>query len=81
MIVNPQTMTPEAASISLDAALDVVEALPDEQQGTLLKIIMNRLAERSRQAMISRVHQAKLDYQQGDAVRGNAAEIIKALSK
>lgn len=77
----PQTAIPDTALMTLDAALEVVEALPDEQQGTLLKIITNRLAERSRQAMISRVEQAKLDYQRGDVVRGTAAEIIKALTK
>ena len=78
---TPQTAIPDTALMTLDAALEVVEALPDEQQGTLLKIITNRLAERSRQAMISRVEQAKLDYQRGDVVRGTAAEIIKALIK
>ena len=78
---TPQTAIPDTALMTLDAALEVVEALPDDQQGTLLKIITNRLAERSRQAMISRVEQAKLDYQRGDVVRGTAAEIIKALIK
>ena len=77
----PQTATPETTLMTLDAALGAVESLSDEQQETLLEIIKNRRSERSRQALISRVNQAKLDYQHGDVVRGNAAEIIRALKK
>ena len=77
----PQTLTPDVSLVTLDAALDVVEALSDDQQEALLTIIKNRLSERHREALISRVNQAKLDYQNGDVVRGDAAEIMQALTK
>ena len=56
--------------------LDSIEALPEEQQESLMELIQRRLAERRRQALIKCVQAARKEFKSGKLRAASPAEIM-----
>jgi hypothetical protein len=61
--------------------LEFIEHFNIEQQETLLEIVQHRLRERKREALIERVTASRAEFERGEVIRGNAADIMKAISE
>ena len=57
--------------------IDSIEALPDEQQESLLELVQRRLAERRRQALIKSVQEARKEFKSGKLRPASPAEIMR----
>jgi hypothetical protein len=68
-------------TVTFEYALDVLKALPEEEQDKLLEVWQQRRLEAKRQAFVLGVEEAEKDYSKGRVIRGNAAEIMKALKQ
>ena len=68
-------------TVTFDQALDIIEALPEQQQDSLLEILHKRRLEKRREAFIREVKESEHQYATGQVVRGNSAAIMEALLK
>lgn len=68
-------------TVTFDQALDIFEALPEQQQDSLLELLQKRRLEKRREAFIREVEESENQYATGQVVRGNAATIMEALLK
>jgi hypothetical protein len=50
---------------SYGQVVDSIEALPDEQQESLLILLQQRLAERHREALVKSVQEARKEFKSG----------------
>ena len=57
--------------------VDSIEALPDDQQESLLELIQRRLAERRREALVKSVHEARKEFKAGKIRPATPAEIMR----
>ncbi|HEY3762175.1 MAG TPA: hypothetical protein VGN23_10560 [Verrucomicrobiae bacterium] len=57
--------------------LDSIEALPEDQQESLVGIISKRLAERRRAGLIKSVHSARKEFKSGKLHPASPAEIMR----
>ncbi len=57
--------------------LDSIEALPDEQQESLVDIVRKRLAERRRAALVKSVGAARKEFKAGKLRPATAAEVMR----
>lgn len=64
---------------TFQAAIDLVESLPIDQQTMLIEIINNRLKEQRRQELIDGVNLAEQEYAEGNIQRGSAADFMASL--
>ncbi len=64
-------------SVTLQEALDAVEALPDHQHEDLINSIRGRRIERTRELLADNIKEARAEYAKGDVNRGSAEELIK----
>ncbi len=62
---------------SYGQVLDSIEALPDEQQESLVDIVRKRLAERRRAALIKSVGAARKEFKTGKLRPASPAEIMR----
>jgi transcriptional regulator CtsR len=62
---------------SYGQVIDSIEALPDEQQESLLELFQKRLAERRRQALIKSVQEARKEFKAGKLRPTSPAEIMR----
>jgi transcriptional regulator CtsR len=62
---------------SYGQVIDSIEALPDEQQESLLELFQKRLAERRRQALIKSVQEARKEFKAGKLRPASPAEIMR----
>jgi len=62
---------------SYGQVIDSIEALPDEQQESLLELIQKRLAERRREALIKSVQEARKEFKSGKLRPASPAEIMR----
>jgi hypothetical protein len=60
-------------------AIEVVEALPLEEQTMLVEIINNRLKEQRRAELIAEVKIAEAEYAAGNIKRGSVEELMRDL--
>lgn len=67
--------------LTLEQALQVVEALELEEQVTLVNIISKRLNEQRRSELLEEVAEARQDYQQGNVKRGSVADLMSELDE
>jgi hypothetical protein len=75
-------MTPSQTShqtVTLDQALDVAEALPDDQLETLLEILQKRRLERRRAEFVARVKATSQAYRSGTLETTSAAAFLEEL--
>ena len=64
---------------TFDRVLDLVDALSDDEQQALIRIIQQRQIERRRDEIAANVTQAHAEYQQGEVFRGTADEVMAEL--
>jgi hypothetical protein len=57
--------------------IDSIEALPDDQQESLLELVQRRLAERRREALVKSVHAARREFKSGKCRPASPAEIMR----
>ena len=57
--------------------VDSIEALPDDQQESLLELIQRRLAERRREALVKSVHEARKEFKAGKIRPATPVEIMR----
>ena len=60
-----------------DQVLDSIEALPEEQQESLVDIVRKRLAERRRAALVKSVGAARKEFKSGKLCPGTPSEIMR----
>ena len=57
--------------------IDSIEALPEEQQESLLELVRRRLAERRREALAKSVQEARKEFKTGKLRPASPAEIMR----
>jgi dihydroneopterin aldolase len=62
---------------SYGQVVDSIEALPDEQQESLLELLLKRLAERRREALIKSVQEARKEFKAGKIRPASPAKILR----
>lgn len=62
---------------SYGQVVDSIEALPDEQQESLLKLVQHRLAERRREALAKSVQEARKEFKSGKLRPASPAAIMR----
>ncbi len=64
---------------SYGQVLDSIEALPDEQQESLVDIVRKRLAERRRAALVKSVGAARKEFKSGKLRPASSSEIMRKI--
>jgi hypothetical protein len=59
--------------------VDSIEALPDEQQESLMELMQHRLAERRRDALVKSVQEARKEFKSGKLRPATSAEIMRKI--
>ena len=59
--------------------VDSIEALPDEQQESLLELVQRRLAERRRVALAKSVQEARKEFKVGKIRPSTPSEIMRKI--
>ena len=62
---------------SYGQVLDSIEALPEEQQESLLELVQRRLAERRREALAKSVQEARKEFKSGKLRPASPTEIMR----
>jgi len=62
---------------SYGQVLDSIEALPDDQQESLVDIIRKRLAERRRAELVKSVQAARKEFKSGKLRQASPSEIMR----
>lgn len=62
---------------SYGQVVDSIEALPDEQQESLVELVQKRLAERRRKALIKSVQEARNEFKAGKCRPASPAVILR----
>jgi adenylate kinase len=57
--------------------LDSIEALPDEQQESLVELVQKRIAERRRAALVKSLQEARKEFKAGKCRPASPAEIMR----
>jgi hypothetical protein len=70
---------PEAHTARFDEVLEAVEALPEEQQESLIDIVRRRQTERRRDALASSIEEAREELARGEVRRGSVDELLDEL--
>lgn len=64
---------------SYGQVVDSIEALPDEQQESLVELVQRRLAARRREALVESVRQARKEFKSGKCRPASPAEIMRKI--
>ena len=62
---------------SYSQVIDSIEALPEEQQESLLELVQRRLTERRRQALIKSVQEARKEFKSDKLRPASPADIVR----
>ena len=62
---------------SYGQVIDSIEALPEEQQESLLALVQRRLTERRREALAKSVQEARKEFKSGKLRPASPAEIMR----
>ncbi|MEI9961461.1 MAG: hypothetical protein WDM76_10140 [Limisphaerales bacterium] len=57
--------------------VDSIEAMPDEQQQSLVELLQHRLAERRRETLAKSVQEARKEFKSGKLRPASPAEIMR----
>ena len=68
-------------AITFQEALEIVEALPEDQQENLIDIVRRRLIERRREVLAEHIKEAREEYNRGEVRRGTVDELMKELGE
>ena len=66
---------------SFNQVLDLVEAMPDEEQMILFDLINRRRSERRRDEIAANIAIAAKEYERGQVFRGSVDDVIAELMK
>jgi hypothetical protein len=69
----------EAHTARFDEVLEAVEALPEEQQESLIDIVRRRQIERRRDALSLSVEEARKELARSEVRRGSVDELLDEL--
>ena len=72
---------PKHATLTFQEILDIIEALPDEQQASLIDIIRRRLIDYRREKLADRIREARAEYAKGEARSGTVDDLMKEISE
>ena len=72
---------PEPQTVTFQSALETVEALPGHQQDDLIQIIRRRRLEQGRDAIASRITEAKRAHARGEVSRGTVADFMREIDE
>jgi hypothetical protein len=64
---------------SFQQAIETIEALPLDDQITLIDLMQNRLKHQRRQTLLHQVAEAEQDYATGNIKRGTVADLMAEL--
>lgn len=70
---------PSAATFQ--QALEMVEGLPEEQQGDLIEIVRSRQREYRREALAVSIEQARGELARGEVRRGTVDELLAEIDE
>ena len=59
--------------------LDAIDALPEEQQESLMDIVRKRLTERRREALVKAVDEARKEFKAGKLSPATPSEIMRKI--
>jgi len=62
-------------------ALEIVESLPDYQQGDLIDIIRKRRLDRRRDALLENIKEAQAEYERGECRTGTVEDLMREISE
>jgi hypothetical protein len=69
------------ASSRFQEVIEMVEALPPDDQELLVEIIRRRLIQQRRGEIAAEVQEARRAYQQGEVRRGTVARLLRELQE
>ncbi len=72
---------PNPANVTFQQALEIVEGLPEDQQGELIEIVRNRQRELRREALAAGVEGARAELARGDVRRGSVGDLLLELAE
>jgi hypothetical protein len=64
---------------SFQRAIETIEALPIDEQITLIDLMQNRLKHQRRQNLLQQVAEAQQDYATGNVKKGTVADFMAEL--
>jgi hypothetical protein len=59
--------------------VDSIDALPDDQQETLLELVQRRLSERRRENLVKSVHEARKEFKAGKILPAAPKDILRKI--
>ena len=68
-------------AVTLQEALDAVEALPEYLQEDLINIIRRRGLERRRELLADNIREARAEYSKGEVSRGSVDKLMRELAE
>ena len=68
-------------TITFQEALEAVEALPEEQQESLMEVLRRRWTERRREALAHHVVQAREELARGEVRRGGVDDLMREIAE
>jgi hypothetical protein len=68
-------------TVTFQEALEIVDALPEEQQEHLIEIVKRRQTERRREQLARGVKAARVELRRGEAKRGSVDDLMKDLNE
>ncbi|ETX03491.1 hypothetical protein [Candidatus Entotheonella palauensis] len=68
-------------AVTLQDALEVVEALPETLQEDLIRILQHRHEERCRDVLAEHIQTARAEYNRGEVRRGTVDDLMKEISE
>ncbi|HXU34109.1 MAG TPA: hypothetical protein VN851_26345 [Thermoanaerobaculia bacterium] len=72
---------PSSSTVTFQQALEIVEGLPDDQQGELIEIVRHRQREHRREALASSIEQAKAELARGEVRRGSVEDLMAEIAE
>ena len=71
----------EQKNVTFQQALDIIEALPENQQEDIIKIIHSRIIERKRENLAKDIKKAREEYSHGEFRKGSVDDLMKEISE
>ncbi|MEP7009351.1 MAG: hypothetical protein ABJC13_03430 [Acidobacteriota bacterium] len=72
---------PSSATVTFQQVLEIVEGLPEDQQGELIEIVRHRQREHRRETLAAGIEQARGEFARGEARRGTVEDLMSDLAE
>jgi hypothetical protein len=70
---------PSPQVVTFQQALELVEALPENQQQNLIRVLQQRNVESRREALAASLQEARQEYASGEFTRGSVDDLMAEL--